>query len=163
DRLENNFNVAMIPTIWDRLADKGLSHTYYYSDLPVTALWGSRLLGISKVYDEFLADAAAGRLPNVSFVDPSFLGESDGTSNDDHPLADVRNGQAFLNQVYEAVTSSPNWENTVLVINYDEWGGFFDHVPPPLAPQTDLDASIGNDGRLGFRVPCVVISPLARR
>src|SRR5262249_55378271 len=67
------------------------------------------------------------------------------------------------NQVYEAVTSSPNWENTVLVINYDEWGGFFDHVPPPLAPQTDLDASIGNDGRLGFRVPCVVISPLARR
>ena len=86
-----------------------------------------------------------------------------GITNDDHPLADIRNGQAFLNQVYEAVTSSPNWENTVLVINYDEWGGFYDHVPPPLAPRTALDDMIGNDGRLGFRVPSLVVSPLARR
>jgi phospholipase C len=51
----------------------------------------------------------------------------------------------------------------VLVINYDEWGGFFDHVPPPLAPLTDEDPIIGNDGRLGFRTPTLLVSPLARR
>jgi phospholipase C len=163
DRLRNTFDVSQLATIWDRLAEAGVSGTYYYSDLPVTALWGSRLLPISKTYPEFLEDAAAGRLPNFSLVDPRFVGEEEGTSNDDHPFADIRNGQAFLNQVYEAVTSAPTWENTVFIINYDEWGGFYDHVPPPLAPQTELDPVIGNDGRLGFRVPLLVASPLARR
>jgi len=86
-------------------------------------------------------------------------------SNDDHPFADIRNGQAFMNLVYEAVTKSPNWPNTVFVINYDEWGGFFDHVPPPiLLPVPAADPLRGdNDGLLGFRTPCLVISPFARR
>lgn len=75
----------------------------------------------------------------------------------------MRNGQAFLNGIYNAVTSSPNWSNTVLVINYDEWGGFFDHVPPPFAPVPRADQTVGNDGLLGFRVPCLVISPWAKR
>ena len=124
DRLRNTLVISTLPTIWDRLLGAGLTGTYYYNDLPVTALFGGRLLPISKPYDQFLADAAAGRLPHVSFVDPRFVGEEAGTSNDDHPFADVRNGQVFLNEVYEAVTSSPNWENTVFVVNYDEWGGF---------------------------------------
>ena len=52
----------------------------------------------------------------------------------------------------------------MLIINFDEWGGFFDHVPPPLAPIPTASATAGDtDGRLGFRVPCVVISPYARR
>jgi len=112
----------------------------------------------------FLADAAEGTLPHVSFVEPRFLGEEFGVSSDDHPFADVRNGQAFLNQVYRAVTTSPAWPNTVLVINYDEWGGFFDHVPPGTAPIPPADELAGNrDGRLGFRTPCFVVSPFARR
>jgi len=92
----------------------------YFSDLPFTALWGAKYLPISRHISEFYEDAAAGTLPQVSFVEPRFFGESLGISNDDHPFADIRNGQAFLNQVYEAVTSSPNWANTVMVINYDE-------------------------------------------
>src|SRR4029077_18198133 len=81
-----------------------------------------------------------------------------------HPHADIRNGEVFLNQIYNAVRNSPNWSKTVLIINYDEWGGFFDHVPPPLAPIPPASAAAGDtDGRLGFRVPCVVISPYARR
>jgi len=163
DRLTNTLNKSLIPTIWDRLADKGLSRAYYYSDLPILTLWGGRFSPISKSFTHFLDDAAAGTLPSVAFVDPRFIGEEQGKSNDDHPLADIRNGQAFVSQVYAAITSSPNWADTVLVINYDEWGGFFDHVAPPLAPQTALDPGLGNDGRLGFRVPCLVISPLARR
>ncbi|HEY8516137.1 MAG TPA: alkaline phosphatase family protein [Candidatus Binatia bacterium] len=163
DRLRNTLDPSDLPAIWDRIAEKGLSGRYYYNDLPVTALFGARFIDISKPYSEFLADAAAGRLPNLAFVDPRFVNEELGTSNDDHPFADIRNGQIFLNEIYEAIVSSPNWPNTVLVINYDEWGGFYDHVPPPLMPQTALDREIGNDGRLGFRVPLLVVSPLARR
>jgi phospholipase C len=163
DRLDNTFDVATIPTIWDRLAAAGVSASYFYSDYPILSLWGARYAPISKRIAEFYASAAAGTLPSVSYVDPRFVLDTNGTSGDDHPFADIRNGQAFLNQVYEALTSSPNWKSTVLIINYDEWGGFFDHVPPPLAPITDLDPVIGNDGRLGFRVPLLVASPLARR
>ena len=79
-------------------------------------------------------------------------------------FADIRNGEAFLNLVYSAVTTSPAWRNTVLVINFDEWGGFFDHVPPPTAPIPPADQAAGNqDGRLGFRTPCLIVSPFARR
>jgi phospholipase C len=68
-----------------------------------------------------------------------------------------------LNSVYEAVTSGPRWANTALVINFDEWGGFFDHVPPPRATIPAADAAAGSDGLLGFRVPAMVVSPWSRR
>ena len=98
------------------------------------------------------------------FVEPRFLGEAQGVSNDDHPFADIRNGEAFLNLVYTAVTQSPAWRNTVLVINFDEWGGFFEHVAPTAAPIPAADAAAGNlDGLRGFRVPCVIVSPWSRR
>ena len=164
DRLANTFELSTLPTIWDRLAEAGLEGRYYFSDLPFLALWGTKYVPISRPYEAFLADAAAGTLPQVSFVEPRFLGEDVGASNDDHPFADIRNGQAFMNEVYAAVTSGPAWANTVFVINYDEWGGFFDHVPPPTAPIPDADREAGNeDGLLGFRTPCLVISPFARR
>jgi len=167
DRTENLIKLTTIPTIWDRLAAKGLTAAYYYTDLPVLALWGNRYTPITKGIAGFFTAAAAGTLPNVTYIDPGFGGDGQaGTSTDDHPLADIRNGQAFLSRIYDAVTNSPNWPNTVFIINYDEWGGFFDHVPPPLAPLTDLDPTlqpIPNDGRLGFRVPCIMMSPLARR
>jgi phospholipase C len=163
DRLTNTLTISTLPTIWDRIAQQGLTGTYYYSDLPFLVLFGQRYTPIIKPIAQFFEDASAGTLPNLTYIDPRFIGESTGTSNDDHPLADIRNGQAFLSQIYNALTTSPNWPDTVLVINYDEWGGFFDHVPPPLAPLTVADATTGNDGRLGFRVPCIVTSPLARR
>ena len=164
DRLTNTSTTSTLPTIWDRLQAKGLSGRYYFNDLPFLALWGTKYVNISKPFSQFLADAAAGTLPNVAYVDPDFAGETTDTSNDDHPHGDIRDGEAFLNQVYTAVTSSPNWSKTVLIINFDEWGGFFDHVPPPLAPIPSASQAAGvPDGRLGFRVPCVVISPYARR
>jgi phospholipase C len=164
DRLANTFELSTLPTIWDRLAAAGLQGRYYFSDLPFLALWGSRYVDIARPVTAFFADAAAGTLPQVSFVEPRFLGEEVGASNDDHPFADIRNGQAFMNSVFAAVTTSPRWRNTVFVINYDEWGGFFDHVPPPTAPIPPADQLAGNeDGLLGFRTPCFVISPFARR
>ena len=123
DRLDNTLQVCTLPTIWDRLADHSLQGLYYFSDVPFTAIWGLKYLPITRHISRFFADCAAGTLPHVSFVDPRFIGEDIGITNDDHPHADIRNGQAFLNAIYRAVTTSPNWASTVLVINYDEWGG----------------------------------------
>jgi len=160
DRLENTLDLSTLPTIWDRLDAAGLDGRYYFSDVPVLALWGTKYLPIGRPFEAFLADAAAGTLPSVAFVDPRFIDEASGTSEDDHPHADIRNGQAFLNRVYRAVTLSPAWSRTVLVFNYDEWGGFFDHVPPTTAPIPPADQAAGNrDGLRGFRVPCLIVSP----
>ena len=164
DRLANSTAISKLPTIWDRLADHSISRRYYFSDVPLLALWGSKYLSISAPIARFFAECAAGTLPHVSFVEPRFLGESQGVSGDDHPFADIRNGEAFLNSVYAAVTSSPAWGRTVLVINFDEWGGFFEHVAPSAAPIPPADAAAGNqDGLRGFRVPCLIISPWSRR
>ena len=164
DRLDDSLlPLSTLPTIWDRLADHSLSTRYYYSDLPILAFWGTKYVPIARLFDEFLVDAASGMLPDVSFVEPRFLGEAEGISGDYHPHGDIRDGEAFLNMIYEAVITSPNWENTVLVINFDEWGGFFEHVPPALAPIPASDAALGSDGRRGFRVPALVISPWSPR
>lgn len=174
DRNSNTFDVSSLPTIWDRCAAKGVTTSYYFSDVPMTVLWGSKYLGISKPFSDagagllgFLADCKNGTLPNVSFVDPNFglaVGEPYGISQDDHPFADIRDGQAFLNKIYQAVSTSPNWEKTLLIINYDEWGGFYDHVAPTAGPVSDAEKAVGNlDGRRGFRVPCILIGPRAKR
>ena len=163
DRLDQSTTISMLPTIWDRLAASGVDGRYFFNDVPFTALWGTKYLGITRPYLEFIASCESGLLPQVSYVDPRFIDEAAGTSNDDHPHADIRNGEAFLNQVYSAVTNSPAWQNTVLIITFDEWGGFFDHVAPPLGPIPAADAALGSDGRLGFRVPALIISPFARR
>jgi len=164
DRITNSFALCTLPTVWDSLKSAGASHRYYFSDLPITAIWGRAHLDITRPFAQFQADAAAGRLPAVSFIDPPMLGESRGVSSDDHPFADVRDGQAFLDGVYDALRASPQWPRTLMIVNYDEWGGFFDHVPPPYAPVSPQEAaSTGNDGRLGIRVPCIAIGPRARR
>lgn len=158
DRIHSSMAVSSLPTIWDRLKDANIQGRYYFYDAPFLALWGVKYASISRRFPTFLSDCAAGTLPAVSFVDPKFLDEATGTSADDHPHADIRAGQAFLNQVYQAVTESPAWPRTLLIINYDEWGGFFDHVPPQVAPDARPEW-----GLRGFRVPCLVISPRARR
>jgi len=159
DRIENTIEISGMPTIWDRLADAGLEGRYYFSDAPFSALLGLRHLFITRTVEQFKSDAAAGRLPNVSFVDPRFLLPTPfGTSGDYHPVSDIRAGCAFLHEIYEAVTRSPNWGRTVLVVNFDEWGGFYDHVVPTKGPDADPNTALR-----GFRVPCLVASPLAKR
>jgi phospholipase C len=158
DRITNTFSLSSLPTIWDRLAERGLSRRMYYSNLPTLALWGAKYSSIERPFSQFLRDCKTGKLPKVAFVDPVFTGSDEGTAGDDHPHADIRVGEWFLSRVYQAVTTSPAWPRTVLIINFDEWGGFFDHVPPPEAPDVDPAYTLR-----GFRVPCLVISPFARR
>src|SRR6185436_6222798 len=121
-------------------------------------------LPISTPIEQFLDDAATGNLPSVSFVDPRFVGEAEGVSGDDHPHADVRTGDAFLADAFQAVASGPDWGTTVFIVTYDEWGGFFDHVSPPRAAAPNgVDPDLVNGkALLGFRIPVVVASPFTR-
>jgi phospholipase C len=105
----------------------------------------------------FLDDVAEGKLPQVSWIDPRFkdlrvLGPD---SNDDHPPSDVIAGQDLILTIYHALSSAPTWEKTLLIITYDEHGGFYDHVPPPAAADDSPDFQ-----RLGVRVPALLVSPL---
>ena len=163
DRIDNTTNVSTLPTIWDRLKAKGVSARYYFGDLPfLPALFGTRFTTISKPYAQFLTDCQTNNLPAYSMVDPRFEDETSGTSVDDHPHADLRNGQAYLNQIYNAVRTSAAWSSTVLVIVYDDWGGFFEHVVPPAGEIGASEIAAGyTDGLRGFRVPCLLISPFA--
>jgi phospholipase C len=153
--------------IWDRLAEAGLTGRYYADGQPFTKIFASgKYDAITYPFDQFLADAEAGDLPNVAFVDPNFDDEAErlGTSNDDHPFGSILVGEGFIQQVYDAVHKSPNWERSVFVLNFDEWGGFFDHVVPPKVLDDNVNPFPGEHpdySQLGFRVPCVVASPYA--
>jgi len=164
DRLDNSTTISTLPTILDTLAAAGVSATYYFNNIPFLALWGTKYVSVSAPYAEFLLAAALGTLPSVSFVDPIYTLLDDGTGNDDHPHADMRRGEAFVEQVFHAVTQGPGWDKTVLIISRDEWGGFFEHIVPPrvIAPN-DVDKDLVNGkALLGCRVPVVVASPFSR-
>jgi phospholipase C len=164
DRLSNTLSLSSLPTIFDRLAKAGISHRYYFGNLPFLALWGLKYLTSSSTVPDFLSDVSTGQLPAVSFVDPQFTEFDDGLGNDDHPHSDIRNGDAFLSRIFHAVATGPKWAHTVLMVIFDEWGGFFDHVPPPrvIAPN-HVDPDLVNGGALlGFRVPAVIASPFTR-
>lgn len=162
DRLSNSLGLCTLPTIWDRMLKAGVSCKYYYSNGPFLSFWGSKYIDISALYADFLSDAASGSLPAVSYLEPWFTAIDNG--NDDHPFADLRNGEIFLREVVEALTKGPGWSKTVLVINRDEWGGFFDHVAPPRAAAANTLDTDMVDGKtlLGCRVPVFVISPFSR-
>jgi len=96
----------------------------------------------------------------VSFVDPDL---SNDMSDSYHPPGDIRNGEAFLARVYKSVTTGPLWKKSLLVITFDEWGGFYDHVPPPVAQISQAEQNLGNDGLRGFRVPTILVSPFVKR
>lgn len=164
DRLDDSVSITSLPTIFDTLAAAGVSHRYFFNNLPFLAMWGLKYIGATGLFTEFLQLAGAGTLPAVSFVDPIYTVLDDGTGNDDHPHADIRNGDAFLARIFQAVTSGPAWQKTVLIITFDEWGGFFEHVPPPraAAPNSVDPDEVNGQVLLGFRVPVIVISPFTR-
>jgi phospholipase C len=150
-------------TIFAALAKAGVSSRYFYTDIPVSALWGAPGLARSSPVGEFYDRCANGTLPSLSFVDPGFAGEEGGTSTDEHPHGDVRAGQAFMADVVTAFTKSPQYRRGALFVVYDEWGGFFDHVRPPRVPDARASRDVAKDfGQMGFRIPAVAVSPFAR-
>jgi phospholipase C len=111
----------------------------------------------------FLDDAARNTLPAVSWIDPNFVDLSvlETNSNDDHPPSDIRAGQAFVFEVYDALLRSKHWDDTLLVVTYDEHGGFYDHVAPPQLPASDAEAR--RHRTYGVRVPTLIVGPRVRR
>lgn len=104
-----------------------------------------------------LDDITAGQLPSVAWIDPHFkdLRVLGADSNDDHLPSDVLAGQDLTLTIYHALASAPTWPRTLLIITYDEHGGFYDHVAPPAAIDEHPDFR-----RLGVRVPALLVSPL---
>lgn len=110
------------------------------------------------VFADFQKAAATGTLPAYTFLEPSW----GSTGNSQHPNNDVALGEQLIHDVYYALRKGPAWNDTLLVITYDEHGGCYDHVPPPLTA-TPPDNSVGELGfdfkRFGVRVPAVLVSP----
>jgi phospholipase C len=186
---------STLPTIWDQLSPVANTNGvptggYYYRDTPMLALWNN---GVTVKYQSFLhpfadgdpaplssgtsfIDACAnGTLPNVCYIDPSFDDEGVGTSGDDHPVADIRLGERFIADAYHALADNGLLDNTVFIVTFDEWGGFYDHVPPPHVVDDTDPANVNHEGnsttptdgqlvpdytQLGFRVPAIVVSNL---
>jgi len=162
-RMNNAFPEDLVagftwPTIYDRLGDAGIDWKGYFGDLSFLLLWGrlrnqtARLVEIETFFD----DARSGRLPPVCSVEPNFFGPA---ANDDHPPHDFARGQAFLSSVIHAVAQGPQWDRSLILVTYDEHGGFYDHVPPP---SVDDERAADDFDQLGVRVPGLVISPYTR-
>jgi phospholipase C len=139
-----------------RLDAKGLTWQDYGGIFTSTR----SLVGRPEVMDyrdeKFFEDAARGTLPNVAWLNSGFLYDADAKSG--HPPSSLCVGENYAVRVLNAVMSSPQWLTTALFLVWDEWGGFYDHVEPPVV-ETWKD---GTPSRYGHRVPCLVISPYAR-
>jgi phospholipase C len=156
-------------TIFDLLGDAGVTWKIYYSQFAFGGFFSyvkQHEQGHVAPMSQYFEDTKNGNLPEVSFVDPSFLGEAE---NDEHPPTNVQDGQKFTYDVVSALEGSADWGSSALFLTYDEHGGFYDHVPPPLAPKPDnippmLGATDtpGAFDRYGIRVPAAVISPFAK-
>jgi len=155
--------------IFDRVRNAGLTCGYYYHGEPMTGLFKSRKYdSIAFRIDRFWDDAQRGKLPNVVFVDPDYTdaAEDNGTSNDYHHKGSVLAGEEFVARVHNTLAASPQWERMVFVLNFDEHGGFYDHVPPPSCRDDTVLANAGplpDLKRLGFRVPAIAMGPFAPR
>jgi phospholipase C len=150
------------PTVWDQFDYYGVTSAYYFSNLPVLAYWGARHVNQMHHISEYFAAAADGVLPQVSFIDPFFTTSED-LGNDDHPHADIRLGQQFLSDVVSAFVNSKHYRDGAMVVTYDEWGGFWDHVSPPQLPDDRATPSdpggLEDFGQIGFRIPTSIVSP----
>lgn len=129
-------------TIFDLLDKNNVTWADYFQDAPQgasfrlfvgpgNALNDSHFLPLTT----FLAQAATGTLPSVSFVDPNFGLTGTATEDDEHPPTDIQRGQFYVSQVINAVRNSPSWKDSIIFLTYDEHGGFYDHAAPPAAPQ----------------------------
>ena len=153
---KNNTPLFQAPrTIWDELKSKSLSAKNYAAGVTTWIVGGfptKALSGTSAPIGQFFEAAKDGSLPSFSLIDPDYL------ASDDHPAHNILRGQAFVASVYKALAESPLWPKTLLIVTYDENGGFYDHVPPPKTVDDDPEFA-----QLGFRVPAFVIGPTVKK
>ena len=178
-KTSNEFVMNNDNTIFDILEKRQVNWTIYYHRLPGLGVFVDRYtyyLGaddgparIKMFNTDFFADVAAGKLPEVAFLDPDIGHEAPG-QNDEHPPAVMHVGQKWLASIVDAIAKGPNWSSTAIFITYDEHGGLYDHVVPPAAcppddyaPELAAGDAQGKFDQLGPRVPMIVISPYAKK
>lgn len=150
-----------------------------YSDGPptVAAVVGFQLATrwapreVKFVMSDFFADAAAGKLPPVVWVESNALRNGEWDGDNEHPPAQLQVGQKWTADVVKALMTGPQWSKMAVFLTYDEHGGLYDHVPPPKACKPDDKGPVTEDGQplegafdeLGVRVPLIVASPWSKR
>jgi phospholipase C len=152
------------PSIFGLLSNNNVSWSIYgYIDPPLTRQDFTDTTNADDshfgLFTDFQAAAAAGTLASYVFLEPSW----DAAGNSQHPNYDVALGEQLIHDVYYALRNGPNWNQTLLIITYDEHGGCYDHVPPPqgAVPPDNSPGEYGFDfTRFGVRVPTVLVSPL---
>jgi phospholipase C len=168
-------------TIFEVLQDHKLDWKIFFSDLPFAFVFKAfaqdarltqRMRTLSNGDGGDLEHAVTtGDLPCVSWIDPNFsdFRESVAAASDDHPPGGVTNGQRLVRQIYNYLSASPAWTKTLLLICYDEHGGFYDHVRPPGLSTDENNPAPGGPPdhipkfrRYGVRVPAFVVSPWAK-
>jgi phospholipase C len=151
-------------TIFDRLNERAIHWKSYFHDIPqTTVLVHQREPHNAARYfyiDEFFKDASGleSEFPQYCLIEPDFMGYG---QNDAHPPHDIMRSEKLIADVYNAIRANdPLWKSTLLIVMYDEHGGFFDHVEPPGAiPPDDVQPSEYSFDRLGVRVPAILVSP----
>lgn len=151
-------------TIFDRLAEAKRTWRVYYHDFPLSFLLVHQREPQNVYYhrrvSEFYSDAASQDpdvFPSFAFIEPAYFPPN---PNDDHPPHDVFGGDALIANVYNALRrNSPLWNETLLIILFDEHGGFYDHVEPPGCVAPDYHHEEYSFLQLGVRVPAVLASP----
>ena len=152
-------------SIYSRLLNAGGSAKIYYFDEQSASVGFTFQLQNQPLsmgtYQDFLQDCGAGHLPDYSFLEPNYSDHANLLASDQHPDHNVIAGENFIADVYNHIRKSPKWENTLLLIVYDEHGGTYDHVyPPQITPDGITDPNTGfKFDRLGIRVPAVFVSP----
>ena len=152
---------ANVTTIFHRLNEKGVKWAQYFFDVPFNGLYSDLRTSNPDSFrpiEALLVDAATGNLPSYVQIDPPYL------LADDHPSKHVQLGQFVIAAVYNILSRSPVWEKTALFVNYDEDGGFFDHVPHQRFPDDRASADPAKDfGKSGGRIPGMVLSPWVKK
>jgi phospholipase C len=153
-------------TLFDRLNEAGRTWKNYYYDFPSSWILLRNLLPQNVVnyrqMDDFFDDVRDEKsFPDFVFLEPKYFG---GDENDDHPPHNVMKGEKAIADVYNAIRSNPElWNSSLLVIFFDEHGGFYDHVTPPGAVAPDDHQQEYTFDQLGVRVPALLVSPWVSR
>lgn len=162
---------SQVKTLYDRLNDAGISWRIYYHDQDdLMQLYPNLKSGTDNhsLFVNYASDVAGNKLATYSFITPEFLGTPEQPVNSMHAPKDVRPGEKLVADVYSALLEHPEvWQDTLLIVVFDEHGGYYDHVVPPAAVSPDgipgrLDEAYlvpFDFNRLGLRVPAILISP----
>ena len=151
------------PTLFDRLNEKSIEWKVYFGDTPLSFLfvhqWSPENAARHHHMMAFYQDAAgdAEQFPPFAFIEPAYLQPS---ANDAHPPHDIITADGLVANVYNAIRKNDAlWNSTLLLVLFDEHGGFYDHVSPPPAVPPDHHNEEYDFDRYGVRVPAILVSP----